>query len=125
MRTSRLLIHCCCVIVCGCPVATIGLAYLRADLALNECRREQVRVEYQSDMKARSAAWTARKQAAEKVATATEAAQHPRHSQRSALETVVPIATMPTSPSAIGAALHDGTYSREQGHAGAPNKADK
>jgi len=106
-------------------VATLGLSYLRGDLALNECRREQVKLGFQEDMKERSAAWTARKQAAQKVAAATEAAQHPQHSQRSALATVTPTSETPTNPSAIGAALHDGSYRRTQGTAGADPKTDK
>lgn len=105
---------------------TIGLAYLRADLALNECRREQVKLGFQEDMKERSAAWTARKHAAEKVHAATEAA-HARttteHPPRSAHATVVPSEEMPTSPSAIGAARHDGSYDRSQSHALADSRS--
>ena len=106
-------------------MATIGLAYLRADLALNECRREQVRMDYKEDMKVRSAAWQARKAATEKVHAATEAAQHPQTPHRSTYSTVTPTTETRASASAQGAALHDGSYSREQGHAGAPNKAEK
>ena len=108
-------------------MATIGLSYLRADLALNECRRQQVALDYKEDMKVRSAAWQARKQATEKVAAAHDAIDHPELTRkRSAHETVVRNDELPTSASAIATARHDGTYSREQGHAGAaPTKADK
>ena len=110
---------------CAVSVATIGLAYLQADLALNECRREQVKLGFQEDMRARSAAWTARKNAAQKVAAATEAAQHPQPPHRGSLATVLPTTEDPTSPSAIGAAQHDGTYSRSTSHALADAKSDK
>ena len=107
-----------------CSVATIGLAYLRADLALNECRREQVRLGFQEDMRARNVAWTARKQAAEKAHEAAEAAVHTQHTHRSTQETVVPTTEEPTNPSAIAAARHDGSYRRTQSIA-ADSKAGK
>ena len=45
-------------------MATLGTAYYRSEVVLNDCRREYVRRSYQDELGGRNAAWAARKQAA-------------------------------------------------------------
>ena len=104
----RSLLRCCVVLRCVCAVATLALAYLRGEQELNNCRREQMQLEFLEDRKERTAAWHARKQ---QIATQQQL------TPRSAHQTVHPSNELPTSPAALGAARNDGTYDRSQSKA--------
>jgi len=104
-------------------MATLAVSYLRGEQALTQCRRQQLQLEYAEDMKDRKATWQARKQATHNASAATTAAHQTNtvdnHTARSQHQTVVPSTTEPAhiSPSALGAALHDGSYERKQSQA--------
>ena len=71
LRSSSHLL--CCVTCALTAVATLATSYYRSEVVLNDCRREYVQRSYKEEVKERSAAWAARKQA---VQANADHAQH-------------------------------------------------